>query len=71
MAGNYEAGTGVTITATPADSARFVCWDDGDTNAQRVITLMQDTTLTATFVSYTPQTYNATFTSEIWETDDM
>ena len=70
-AGNYREGEQVTITAIPAEGARFVSWDDGDTNAQRVITLMQDLTLTATFAGCTPQTYTTNFISDIWETEDM
>ena len=37
------------ISATPNPGFRFMGWSDGDTNASRTISLVSDTTLTATF----------------------
>jgi len=54
---DYEAKT-VTITASPNSNYRFVKWDDGDTNANRTITIgTSDKTYTATFEEI-PQKYN-------------
>ena len=47
--GTYYEGDHLTITATPKEYATFVRWSDGDLNATRVITVSQDTTLTAFF----------------------
>jgi hypothetical protein len=53
--GNYEHGTAISLTATPANTAWFVNWTDG--NGQEVSTeptlsfaLKQDTAITANFV---------------------
>ncbi len=48
-AGEYNHGTEVTLTATPAEGYRFVKWSDGETNATRTITVTADVTLTAEF----------------------
>ena len=48
-AGEYNHGTEVTLTATPAEGYRFVKWSDGDTNATRTITVTADVTLIAEF----------------------
>ena len=50
-AGNYDDGTEVTITATPAPGYRFDKWDDGNTSASRILTVTGDITLTANFVA--------------------
>ncbi|MDR2139251.1 MAG: leucine-rich repeat protein [Tannerella sp.] len=47
-------GNTATITATPRSGARFVDWDDGDTNDSRTVTLASDSAITARFV----YTYN-------------
>lgn len=47
--GKYSAGATATITATPKDGYEFVQWDDGDTNASRIVTVDADKTYTATF----------------------
>ena len=46
-AGDFETGSTVSIYAKPSTSARFVRWDDGNTDNPRTITLTQDTILTA------------------------
>ena len=51
--GNYYADATATLTATPAANARFVAWNDGDTNATRVITVTGDATYIANF-AYLP-----------------
>lgn len=48
-AGEYNHGTEVTLTATPAEGYRFVKWSDGDTNATRTTTVTADVTLIAEF----------------------
>lgn len=48
-AGTYESGTSVTIKATPNKHYKFVSWSDGDTNAERTITVDSDISLTAYF----------------------
>ena len=48
-AGEYEHGTTVNISATPADGYHFVKWSDGDTNATRTIVVTSNVTLTAEF----------------------
>lgn len=47
--GNYAAGTGVTITATPLSGYKFVSWSDGNTDVSRNITVNADATYTAIF----------------------
>ena len=49
VSGAYYEGDQLTITATPSEQAYFVSWSDGVTDATRVITVSQDTTLIATF----------------------
>ncbi|MBO5086134.1 MAG: InlB B-repeat-containing protein, partial [Paludibacteraceae bacterium] len=48
-AGSYNYGTGVTLTATPAEGYHFVKWSDGELNATRTIKVTADVTLTAEF----------------------
>ena len=53
--GTYTEGSTITITALSNSGYHFVHWQDGDTNAERVITVMADATYTAIFeedVSY-------------------
>lgn len=47
--GRYEYGTTLTIQASPSDGSRFVCWNDGDVNPSRTITVTQDVNYVATF----------------------
>ena len=47
--GEVEAGTSVTISATPKDHFRFVQWSDGVKTATREITVVENVTLTAEF----------------------
>ena len=51
----YEAGTTVTLKATPAEGWLFKQWEDGTTNATRTLTMTEDKTVTATFVEDTPE----------------
>ena len=48
-AGEYNHGTEVTLTATPAEGYHFVKWSDGETNATRTIIVTSDVTLSAEF----------------------
>ena len=48
-AGVYDAGSEVTINAAPASGYIFKKWSDGDTNAERMVTVDGDKSLTATF----------------------
>ena len=47
--GEVEAGTSVTISATPKAHFRFVQWSDGVKTATREITVTENVTLTAVF----------------------
>ena len=49
--GEYEEGTEVTITATPAECYSFNSWSDGNTNPQRNININGDQNITANFES--------------------
>lgn len=51
--GTYVAGTIVEISATPAEGATFVCWDDGSTVNPRSITVTQDMSFKAIFEALT------------------
>jgi hypothetical protein len=48
-AGSYEAGTVVTVTATPNEGYRFVTWSDSVTTPTRVIDMTKNIDLTAFF----------------------
>ncbi len=48
-AGLFAQGTKVEISATPKEGYHFVDWSDGNTSAQRTITIEKDTALTAHF----------------------
>ena len=62
--GEYAFGTQVTITATPNQGYRFVCWNDGNTNNPRTITATTNATYIATFEENTePETYTITVMS--------
>ncbi|NCC99641.1 MAG: hypothetical protein EOL95_08085, partial [Bacteroidia bacterium] len=47
--GTYPSGSNITIKATPNAHYHFSKWSDGDKNAQRVLTLTQNTVLYAIF----------------------
>ena len=47
--GEYEHGTTINISATPAEGYHFVKWSDGDTNATRAIVVTENVSLTAEF----------------------
>ena len=47
--GEYAFGAQVTITATPNQGYRFVCWNDGNTDNPRTITVTEEATYIATF----------------------
>ena len=47
--GQYPIGGTATIYAIPASGCQFVSWNDGNTQNPRSITVVQDTTFTATF----------------------
>ena len=51
----YAPGDTLTITALPAANCHFVQWNDGNTNASRLITVNGNATFTATF-DYDPIT---------------
>lgn len=63
----YTVGTEVNITATPDTGYEFVCWSDGNTAAQRTITMNENYNLTAIFRSTSiPQDhYTLTLTHNI------
>ena len=47
--GTFPEGAVTQISATPSSSARFVSWDDGNTDNPRTITVTGDVTYTAKF----------------------
>ena len=55
---NYNAQA--TLTATPATGHHFLQWNDGDTHMVRTITVVSDTSFTATFA---PNQYTVTATA--------
>ena len=57
--GSYEAGSSVTLTATPNTGYSFSQWQDGNTQNPRTITVSGDATYTATFTQdpYTVSVY--------------
>ena len=48
-AGTYDAGTKVSVEATPNEGYKFVGWEDGDQFPTRSVTMNEDMTLKATF----------------------
>ena len=53
-AGEYAVNTEIEIKAIANEHFRFVSWSDGNTDAERTITLTEDQTLTANFeIDYT------------------
>ena len=51
--GSYQQGTQVNLTATPNTGYTFSSWSDGSNEQNRVISVTQNLTLTANFVSIT------------------
>ena len=49
-----NVGQQVNIVAIPNAQRRFIQWNDGNTDNPRLVTVSQDMTLTAEFVSATP-----------------
>lgn len=49
-----DVGLQVNIVAIPNAQRRFIQWNDGNTDNPRLVTVSQDMTLTAEFVSATP-----------------
>ena len=49
-AGTYEEDSEVTIEAVPVEGYRFESWSDGSTENPRIITIVSDMNLIATFV---------------------
>lgn len=47
--GTYEAGSTVTLTASPSTGYRFVSWNDGNTLQSRTVTVTGDALYTASF----------------------
>ncbi len=47
--GIYPEGTSIEISATPANNAQFVGWDDGNTDNPRTIVVTSDMIITAIF----------------------
>ena len=50
VGGEFDEGTVVTVSATPAAEYEFVSWSDGSTQNPRTITVSETLNLTATFV---------------------
>ena len=48
--GEYEEGSQVTITASPANGYRFIGWSDGDTSSERIIQISDNISISADFV---------------------
>jgi hypothetical protein len=64
--GEYAENTAATITAIPYPGYRFGQWNDGDKTNPRTVTVTQDTTFTALFVSETGITNIETSTINIY-----
>lgn len=47
--GEYEENTSAVLTAIPATGHEFVAWNDGNTDNPRTITVVSDTSFSATF----------------------
>ncbi len=48
--GTYDAGSEISLTATPNNGYRFVSWNDANTDNSRTLIVTSDSTLVATFV---------------------
>ncbi len=67
--GIYNHGSSAVLTATPADNAHFVNWNDGDTNATRTIIVYGDQSFVANF-AYDPFTVTFAVNDETMGTTD-
>ena len=47
--GTYDEGSVITLTATPNSGYRFMCWNDGNTDNPRTVTVTADMSFTAYF----------------------
>ena len=47
--GTFMAGSSVSISALPAEGCAFICWNDGNCDNPRLLTLTADVDLTAMF----------------------
>ena len=59
-----NVGQQVNIVAIPNAQRRFIQWNDGNTDNPRLVTVSQDMTLTAEFVSATPTAVEQTQNSQ-------
>lgn len=59
-----NVGQQVNIVAVPNAQRRFIQWNDGNTDNPRLVTVSQDMTLTAEFVSATPTAVEQTQNSQ-------
>lgn len=59
-----NVGQQVNIVAVPNAQRRFIQWDDGNTDNPRLVTVSQNMTLTAEFVSATPTAVEQTQNSQ-------
>ena len=58
--GNFSANTVIDIGASPHPGFRFVCWQDGNTDNPRSVTVTENATYTASFETKPVQTYTIT-----------
>ena len=63
---NYTYNSEVTLTATPTANHRFVKWQDGNTDNPRMVTITEDATYTAEFVSTIGISEVTTFPFEVY-----
>lgn len=63
--GTYNAGTAVTLTATPYAGYKFVQWSDGVTNSTRSVTASSNATYTAQFRPIYIS-YDSVFSYKMW-----
>lgn len=79
-AGTYEVGTSATIKATPNAGYKFVKWSDGNTSAERAITITEDDiSAHVTNLSYTAVfeldkvyvTYDSIFNFRRWADNNL
>jgi hypothetical protein len=66
--GNYAYGTEVTLTAVPATGYHFTGWNDGESNAQRKVTVTGESHVTAYFDI---NTYTVTVETEHGTVEDV
>ena len=62
--GTYPEGTTIEISATPAENAVFVNWNDGNTDNPRSLIVTQDMSFKAIFEAIPVQTYTILVRSE-------